>query len=543
MSKDLREWIIYEKTRIFIGSGLLISYIRTELPKLANESVKGCLLFLKWPQQAASVKLILSSKAAAEKAKKSLEEIQYKDNTLECVHVGSGELLITNLPDGETIRTLTNHLETLDLDQFAIVDFRQGSSAKARDAIINALSTFGNVVSLEMVPSAEPDFAVGVASFGNLEESRNAAVSLNGAEVQDLGTVHTYLKPIMRAELIIPNVVFEFLDELVTVILDGSPDTSYVIAQKEDIPLTSISFTADNPGHHLHLLRRMNMIVKGRIITEGKVTLWDSEFMSEACTIWFQKIGRLFESFIYPDVRRKCLVVFGPADLGDLVSAIQVALDLLKPQNENAILHLNKDQIRKLVRFGTKKLAALASARSLSLDVVKQTLSVDGTTAVVDFVSLWLGHPKQVEERVPGTTTVDCDICFSDFEIEDVYILPDCAHVACPACLKECITTPSVDTEERFPIKCWAPKCQNVIDLYIMQEVVPKKEFSKLVMSSYLEFINANGEDFQFCPTLGCPQIYRVNSHDSVCDHCGAVICTMCGFSHEGFACEAFWMD
>jgi hypothetical protein len=159
---------------------------------------------------------------------------------------------------------------------------------------------------------------------------------------------------------------------------------------------------------------------------------------------------------------------------------------------------------------------------------------VDGDEASLAFVKFWLESVAAagISDLSEGFAALSlanqytCVVCFCDYEIADVILIQQCKHAFCNDCFQGFLQ--HAMTANQFPVCCVEKSCSLPIPLSTLRKFQSASNYSALVKASFINYINTNGDRFQFCPTPDCPQIYPVNAGTVQCDCCNEDICTHC---------------
>lgn len=131
-----------------------------------------------------------------------------------------------------------------------------------------------------------------------------------------------------------------------------------------------------------------------------------------------------------------------------------------------------------------------------------------------------------------------CTFCFS----EPYYpIKLDCAHTWCKSCLAHFFTSSA--HVKLFPITCLGEngKCSYKIPLSLAQDLLGGEEFKIVAKAAFFAHVQSKPNDYRFCPTPGCPQIYRTATPYSIfqCPSCLCRICPKCYLEyHDSTECS-----
>src|SRR6266550_1224045 len=134
-----------------------------------------------------------------------------------------------------------------------------------------------------------------------------------------------------------------------------------------------------------------------------------------------------------------------------------------------------------------------------------------------------------------------CPICLDDFSDDDTQLQKlVCGHVYCTGCLHRFLIT--APERNKFPLLCIGneDRCQAPIPIPIIQSILSPLEFDNLVDKALNAYVGQHAEQYKYCPTQTCSQLYRVTKDAvvSTCPSCTLSLCTACHKpEHSGMTC------
>jgi len=135
--------------------------------------------------------------------------------------------------------------------------------------------------------------------------------------------------------------------------------------------------------------------------------------------------------------------------------------------------------------------------------------------------------------RFDDNIEASCPICLDDFSFSDgdtqVQKLV-CGHAHCTGCLHQFLVT--APERNRFPPLCIGneDRCQVPIPIPIIQSLLSPLEFDSLVDKAPNGCIGLHAEQYKYCLTQICSQLYRVTKDAiiSTCPSCTLSLCAAC---------------
>ena len=160
-----------------------------------------------------------------------------------------------------------------------------------------------------------------------------------------------------------------------------------------------------------------------------------------------------------------------------------------------------------------------------------------------------LAFKLQNEERKKheASSMFTCNICFSEYKIEENCITLTCDHRFCSDCL--CGHLKSKMTERKTkPKDLGCPSCFAAIDHNILKSVLKDDHriLEEIMMKTLSQSILAEGEVFLKCPKGNCNNVLVLDINNKeikehTCEICGTEFCVRgCPQPHKGQSCEQF---
>ncbi|KZP08461.1 hypothetical protein FIBSPDRAFT_901272 [Athelia psychrophila] len=138
--------------------------------------------------------------------------------------------------------------------------------------------------------------------------------------------------------------------------------------------------------------------------------------------------------------------------------------------------------------------------------------------------------------RTGDTGEATCHVC------HDVVTSPiklGCGRAYCSACIRHFLTSAST-----FPLVCMGDEdtCHVPIPIPVFQRFLPIQQLTNLLETAFITHIDHQPQDFKYCTTPDCRQVYRCNTSDTAsiihCPSCLSCVCSACHEEgHEGMTC------
>ncbi|KZP04787.1 hypothetical protein FIBSPDRAFT_904014 [Athelia psychrophila] len=144
---------------------------------------------------------------------------------------------------------------------------------------------------------------------------------------------------------------------------------------------------------------------------------------------------------------------------------------------------------------------------------------------------------SNIVPRTGDTEEAVCPICY------DAVTSPmelGCGHAYCSACIRHFLTSAST-----FPLVCMGDEdtCHVPIPIPVVQRFLPIQQFTNILETAFITYIDHHPRDFKYCTTPDCRQVYRCTTSETVsiihCPACLSSVCSTCHEEgHEGMTCS-----
>ena len=268
-------------------------------------------------------------------------------------------------------------------------------------------------------------------------------------------------------------------------------------------------------------------------IARGEVVeVWDRFFLNWQGQTFFGRLLRQFRAYVRPDRTRQVLRVYGSE------TAVNDARREIKEQMKTlAALDFQMNIEDYLVGFfihdGMKVLGDMLGEDNVWLHTTSKPYFVsvrgghDAEHALRRLVGEARRRPLPPPRLDPSQT---CPLCFE--EPTQAFTLV-CQHVYCTGCLKH--TLISATDGNNIPICCIgnAGRCKAPITLPVVERFISPARLTQTLENSFRIYLEQRPNEFRFCSTPDCTQIYRASKEDSAIIQCPACLVETCSHCHK----------
>ncbi|KAK1221074.1 hypothetical protein PQX77_016121 [Marasmius sp. AFHP31] len=275
--------------------------------------------------------------------------------------------------------------------------------------------------------------------------------------------------------------------------------------------------------------------LEGEVVCLEGQPIWDNFFHRPEGQAYLRQLEARYPPVtVVKSSRVRRLTLFGRRDRRELVS--QELLQKYRGLNagERRYLPIPGHLMGPFMGKQLGSLRRLLGTENVTIDMWNQKLCIRGNMS--DFRAAQQAVDKI---RMPHRTdATSCPICLG--EVERPIKLLSCQHSYCRECL--CNYLLAVKDNHFFPLKCLggSAKCPTPMPLSVARDVLPIADFDALVEAAFSTHVDTHPNEFHYCPTPDCTQVYRTAPPGMVlqCPSCLVRICPRCHVEyHEGFDC------
>ena len=277
-------------------------------------------------------------------------------------------------------------------------------------------------------------------------------------------------------------------------------------------------------------------------IAQGEVVgVWDRFFLDWQGEAFFGRLLRQFEVYVRPDRTRQVLRVYGSeAAVGHARREIKEQMRTLAALDYQ--MKIEDYCVGFFVHKGMRILGDMLGEDNVWLHTTSKPYFVsvrgghDAEHALQRLVSEALKRPLRPPVLDWSQT---CPLCFE----EPTQPFPlACRHIYCTGCLKHMLI--SATDGKSIPICCIGDegRCKTPIPLPVIERFISPVRLTQMLENSFRVHLEKHPNEYRFCQTPDCTQIYRVSTEDSAVIQCPACLIETCSHCHKsphrGLTCE-----
>ncbi|KAF8952958.1 hypothetical protein BDZ97DRAFT_1644643, partial [Flammula alnicola] len=290
------------------------------------------------------------------------------------------------------------------------------------------------------------------------------------------------------------------------------------------------------------LKSRVERILNGEPLLENGKVVWDDFFGRNQGILFLQDLERQFKGVtIEKDAPRRIIRLFGVSE-GRVVVREKILHKMAQLQFQKS--HVIRLDPRVTATFSNDEYLLLQKQLgpdNVVLDFWRHFLRVRGDEDAFIVASEAVNRAQMKNRYNPprmAATRNECPVCFSEAS-SPVQLF--CGHSFCRACLKRYLMA-AID-HKFFPLTCLGDegKCTEHIPLSTARELLPVGDFDAIVNAAFSAHIQTHPDEYHFCPTPDCPQVYRAAPEGVFiqCPTCLLRICPNCHTdAHDGLTCS-----
>ena len=423
------------------------------------------------------------------------------------------------------------------------------SLAHAIKGVQGLLDDFGQVLGFEMFPAPYKDGMVrGLAHFSSPSVAHTASHHLNGRRPYFIGKGKLIARHIQTLSYTLPYDAYNKLASDIAWlrrsfwIRGRGAALSVVDRQAERLHDSAlpvfVRLSAEDVGELGHLKSEFEKLLHGEKVAQGGKVVWDGFFERPAGSVFLHELERNNPGIsIQKSIGRRTITLFGPMlkrrhirrALLDKIAHIQAQQTRIVPVAGRLIgLFMSPELMNIQKHLGQENIV---------LNLTRRTLTIRGNDTTYDAV---LQVVREVQKRQTDDRRhdiVECPVCFNQV-VSPIQL--ECGHSWCRSCFASYLA--AATDNKIFPLTCLGNEatCSQPVSVYFARDILTADGFDRVVNASFFAYVYSRPDEFHYCPTPDCPQIYRSAPPDTVlqCPSCLARICPNCHVeAHDGMSC------
>ncbi|KAI9738723.1 MAG: hypothetical protein M1834_008228 [Cirrosporium novae-zelandiae] len=419
------------------------------------------------------------------------------------------------------------------------------SETKAAEHVKSLLSKAGLIQSFEDNTSIPGARVKAFASFGSSNEARKVLRDLKNHKLAPMANSPLYLGLVVSAKF---NVFMDIYSAVEKELEDIKPRifqegrVNLIIYHQPTTPdqrYTTIRLVGEETKAVARAKSLVENIVNGSLAIFDDRVLWDDFLLSPSGRHYLEGFWKSHEIVARADVKKRRVSLFGPESNKAKVET-EIHGKILALSQQTHIISLEGRTLASAIRGGMREIISRLGQDAANIDVARRAITIRGTSADRIFAEQTLLDFEKnpaTDKNISNNSDL-CPVCFC--EVEEPFEV-ECGHIYCRECFRNQIE--SYTNSGKFPLCCVGSnnKCQQKFTLKDLRNIF--QEFEELLQASCKTYIQTRLQEFQYCSTPDCEQVYRKTTDPLTfdCPSCFSSICACCHLSsHDGMSCAEY---
>ncbi|TFK61035.1 hypothetical protein BDN72DRAFT_485332 [Pluteus cervinus] len=473
-----------------------------------------------------------------------------KTNALSFGRMQSGSVMIHNLPANISKQTIK---EIAWCDSVSIRTHNDDVDSP-EELIRRRLESCGALESFTVLPAVPGTAKVtAFAQFGAADAAAKAVSTLSNTRLSFLGNQPLMISPTFSLKYLVRARKFSRVQGQVEHLSQACLDDGRIrfYCTREDgtpaDPVTVILHSKDPKGLG-RVKVKLEPILRGETLVADGKNLWDEYFERYDGQKFIRGINLDALFFVEYDLRSRVIRLFG--DAPSRAQARELITTYLREVHDRLhIIPLPRESLGAFIVDAYIDLQTEFGQGKISLNVVARTLTVHGDqedVARVRRIISDLTHNHGAPKSSASSESL-CPVCFCD-AVDPLRLT--CGHTYCRQCIQHYLRC-YADSKSFSPVKCVAEvnqsettfPCHTPVAFSFVRQLLTPAEEKNLLDASFLAYVQAQPNEFHFCPSPDCQMVYRRGAIGTVlqCPSCLLQICSACHTeSHEGMSCAEY---
>ncbi|KAF7892935.1 uncharacterized protein EAF02_000473 [Botrytis sinoallii] len=422
----------------------------------------------------------------------------------------------------------------------------EASDEVSREYVRKLSSAIGPVESWDPVQDPTAKRVKVRVRFQDESGAREAIAQLNNRNIEILGKGKIMAQQIISTRFKVVTKIYSAVQSQV------EDEKKSLIGQRITIrayPSTDVAkkFTTlkidGEPGENFtNAKNKLEKILIGTVALVGGKPVWNDYFMQPIGLMKIKRVADDYNVVIDRDRARQQLRLYGlPRDID---SAQHTLHRIVTSEVEGYAIKLTPSDFLWVAGGGFDQIVSVLGKDVASIDILSNPKKIllagnlknyHTAMAVLKSRSTAAGRIDKMET---GEDKDNCSVCWYPSEYP---IRTNCGHLYCLQCFEH-LCSLTIPSDQELSINCKAIGCDVVLSLQEIEQNLPSKSFEQLLNASFTSYIRHHRNNFHYCPTEDCEQVYRVNipTKSRTCAKCLVETCIPCHASHQGQTCADY---
>ncbi|KAI4520524.1 hypothetical protein K525DRAFT_279705 [Schizophyllum commune Loenen D] len=374
------------------------------------------------------------------------------------------------------------------------------------------------------------------AQYASATEAKAACAALDGRKPASTGHTRIHARQTFSVLYTVENDMYDKKRFAINKLTASARarGTDVVIARKDGVPTTQIRMKANQLQDVVDLRTELERILRGQVLRDYDKVIWHPFFTFPQGNAYIRELeASLPLVSVMADARRHEIRVSAPMpQRREAFYRLRAKIRSLTSQQLRSIplagdaigMYLDPDIVALRARFGDG---------GVMLDAEKRALVVRGSETVYNEALMAVRRAKQRRYSSVSSDPRVCPVCF--VEATNPVTLR-CGHNYCRECMHGFLMSSAEN--KLFPLSCLGDggRCTEAISHHNARAVLNQFELDRLVQAAFTAHVNARPDEFHYCPTPDCKQVYRTAGKGTAlqCPACLLRICSSCHSEYHG---------
>ena len=299
-----------------------------------------------------------------------------------------------------------------------------------------------------------------------------------------------------------------------------------------------IKLFGEDVGELGHLKSEFEHLLHGEKLMEDGKIVWNGFFERPQGAAFLYNLERTYPGVeIQKAIGRRTITMFGPSQKRRRVRTAILEKIARVCAQQVWVIPVPGRHIALFMSAELMELQESLGKENVDLNLREHTLTIRGNEKAFESAQRAVHQVEQQYVDSRRRNIDECPVCFNEV-VSPIRL--SCGHTWCKSCLSNYLLA-SVDNK-MFPLTCLGNEatCSQPLSITVARDILPANDFDAVANASFTAYLYAHTEDFYYCPTADCSQIYRATAQDTIlqCPSCLVRICPKCHVeAHDGISC------